>query len=196
VIRRYRHWTQSWVRWIHSTLSHYISLQAILILLSYFCLGLPYFLQVYVPKFCLHFISLPSATAPPISPCLSRYFWQHLARSTNCDALSCNCVHTAVTSSLLQIFSSAFCSQTTSVYLRPLMWEIKFHSNIKQQTKLYLWSRNRNLTHHLGKSRDRYASFTHDIFLSRYMQSVVSGQKQDGGVTPGGLTMITMVFSS
>lgn len=76
--------------------------------------------------------------------------------------------------------------------------EISLHSNIKQQTKLYLRSSNRNMTnmtHHLGKSRDRYSSFAHDIFLSRPMQYIVSGQNEDFGVTSGDFAASTMVFS-
>lgn len=50
------------------------------------------------------------------------------------------------------------------------------------------------MTHHLGKPRDGYRSFTHDIFLPRPMQYIVSGQK-GFGLTSGGLAMSTMVFS-
>jgi hypothetical protein len=36
----------------------------------------------------------------------------------------------------VQIFSSAPCSQTPSIYVLPLMWETKFYTNTKQQVKL------------------------------------------------------------
>jgi hypothetical protein len=51
--------------------------------------------------------------------------------------------HYAVSSSLqplpypsVQMFSSAPCSQTSSVYVLPLMWETKFHIQTKQLARL------------------------------------------------------------
>jgi hypothetical protein len=40
-------------------------------------------------------------------------------------------------SPLVQIFSSAPCSQTPSIYVVPLVWEIKFHTHKKQQVQLF-----------------------------------------------------------
>jgi hypothetical protein len=38
--------------------------------------------------------------------------------------------------SYIHIFFSVCCSQTSSFYVLPLMWETKFHAHAKQQVKL------------------------------------------------------------
>jgi hypothetical protein len=94
--------------------------------------------QVFQPKYCLHFSYLPC----PIHLILLDFITlKYLVKRTTYEA-----PHYAVFSSLpplppskVQIFSSAPCSQTLSIYVLLLMLQTKFYTYTKQWVKVCFW---------------------------------------------------------
>jgi hypothetical protein len=122
------HWSSSWARWIWSLSSHPISLRSTSILSSQLCLRLPGDLVPYSfptkTLYALLFVSM-HATRPPHVISLT------LSKSTSYGA-SPHVIFSSVLPfhpSLVQIFSSAPCSQIPSVCVPPFMSETKFRSH-------------------------------------------------------------------
>jgi hypothetical protein len=134
-------WSPSWPKSIQSVSPYPMALRYILVISSHLCLsllsglfhsGLP----INTPY---AFLFSPSVLrAPRTSSFLTWSFYLYLAKSTSYEA-----PHYAVFSNNLslyptsvQIFSSALCPKTPSVYFPPLRSETNFHIYRKRQAKL------------------------------------------------------------
>jgi hypothetical protein len=123
----------SYIDPVHNTPSHLTSIY--LILSAQLRIGLPngLFSSVFPTNILHAFLSSPIRATWPTVPIL-------LAKNRSYEAL-----HYAAFSNLLslhifsvEIFSSASCSQTPSVYVPPIMSETKFHAHKESQPELQL----------------------------------------------------------
>jgi hypothetical protein len=83
--------------------------------------------------FMLHALTIPSS--------LTGSFWLYLTKITSYEAphYAAFSNHLSLNPSSVQTFSSAPCFQTPSVYVPPLMSEIKFHTHTKPYANFYFF---------------------------------------------------------
>jgi hypothetical protein len=135
------YWSLTWARPIHSTPHHIISSRSILISFTHLFVGLPsgLFHSGFPTNNLYMFVFTPiCATCPAHIILRDLINVIILAKGKNHDAPR-YAVFSALASpysSSVRMSSSAPCSQTSSVYIPPLMSEIKFHINIEPQAKL------------------------------------------------------------
>jgi len=128
---------------IHSTPSHPVSLRYSLVS-SHLCLGLPsgLFPSQLPTKILYEFLSSPMCTTCPAHLILLDFIILYMVKCTNYEV-----PHYAVFSSLLllspsyvQIFSSALCSQTPSVYVLGKKSHLSLYRNVILFTVIHiLW---------------------------------------------------------
>jgi hypothetical protein len=144
VFTRALQWSTSWARSIQSTPPHPIALRSILMLSTHLSLGLlnGLFLSgfptnilyelLYSP-FVLHALPISFSSTWSFQLCLAkstRYETPYYAVFSNLRSLNFSSV---------QIFFSARCPQTPSVYVPPLMSQTKFYTHGERQAKLQFW---------------------------------------------------------
>jgi len=132
-----RHRSLSWARWIHFTTSLIISLRSILILSPHLRGGLPSGLLPLGFQTKILYAFLVSSMHVT---CFAYYrLWFDHPNNIWWSVQVMKLLIMQFSSSLLslppsqvQIFSSAPCSQTPSVYVLPVVWDTKLHSHTKQ----------------------------------------------------------------
>jgi hypothetical protein len=135
VFARVCHWSLSWGKFlpyflkIHSHIFQFISRSS-----KWSCS-----LLVLWPKFCVRFSSQPCVcymscpSHPPWLDHSNKIWWSvNVAKLLVMQSSPASC-HVFT---LVQIFLSAYCSHTPSIFVLPLVWETKFHTYTIQHVKL------------------------------------------------------------